>query len=158
MNSDFKNKGIGFFIGIIVALTLISPLSTLAYSKIGQVIGSILYSDIITYIDGKQINSYNINGTTAITVEDLRDYGYEVVWDNDLRTLKAYYGKAPIVSDSVIKIGSTKADVLSIMGNPTSTSKNDTIDMWFYDGSNLTFKNGQVSGWGNYSKNLKVEF
>lgn len=44
-------------------------------------------TDIKTYLNGRLINSYNLNGQTAIVCEDMRDYGYQVIWDEKERTL-----------------------------------------------------------------------
>lgn len=49
--------------------------------------GDLLETDISTYINGCQINSYNVNGYTAIIAEDLTKYGFSVAWNNVARTL-----------------------------------------------------------------------
>ncbi|HIW57155.1 MAG TPA: WG repeat-containing protein [Firmicutes bacterium] len=53
----------------------------------------ILSTDIIAYIDGAPIRSYNIDGYTGVIVEDLRDYGFEVNWNEDTRTLSVSYNQ-----------------------------------------------------------------
>jgi len=53
----------------------------------GQTMGEIRYSDIVTYINGYPIRSYNIDGNTWICVEDLKDYGFIVIWDSSDRIL-----------------------------------------------------------------------
>ena len=50
----------------------------------------VLYSDIKAYISGSLIQSYNIDGDTYIRAEDLVDYGFEVIWNGDERTLDIY--------------------------------------------------------------------
>ena len=57
--------------------------------KNGDITGSYLYTDIIAYIDSLPIRSYNIAGYTAVIVEDLEDYGFDVVWDAEKRALYA---------------------------------------------------------------------
>ena len=57
--------------------------------KNGDITGSYLYTDIIAYIDSLPIRSYNIAGYTAVIVEDLEDYGFDVVWDAEKRALCA---------------------------------------------------------------------
>lgn len=48
---------------------------------IGAVAGSYYHTDIVTYFEGKVIESYNLNGLTVIPATALRDFGYEVIWD-----------------------------------------------------------------------------
>lgn len=69
---------------IIVALLCIGQLS-FAANAIGDEIGDVLYTDIVTKINGVNINSFNINGSTAIYVTELRKLGYDVNWDGDNR-------------------------------------------------------------------------
>lgn len=45
-------------------------------------------SDIKAYIDYTPIRSYNIDGYTYVIAEELRNYGFDVIWNNDERTLK----------------------------------------------------------------------
>lgn len=52
-----------------------------------QIIGSVLSTDIIAYIDKRPIRSYNYANSTYVLAEDLRNYGFEVVWNNQARTL-----------------------------------------------------------------------
>lgn len=54
-----------------------------AYGKAGDY----YYTDIKTYVRDQMINSYNIGGKTVIIAEDLRNYGFNVVWDGTNRTL-----------------------------------------------------------------------
>lgn len=45
-------------------------------------------TDIVAFVDGQTINSYNINGWTGIVTEDLLAYGFYVRWNPDERTLE----------------------------------------------------------------------
>lgn len=46
------------------------------YAGVGDV-KSILYNiDIVTYLDGRQIQGYSLDCKIIICVEDLRNYGY----------------------------------------------------------------------------------
>lgn len=38
---------------------------------IGKIAGDVLYTDIDTYVEGKRINSYNINGYTCVNIEEV---------------------------------------------------------------------------------------
>lgn len=47
----------------------------------------IVYTDIATYINHYPIPSYSYNGNMLVVAEDLRNYGFNVDWNNDTRTL-----------------------------------------------------------------------
>ena len=55
--------------------------------SVGDVIGHVLHTDIVCFIDGHPIRSYNIGGNTWIVAEDLLNYGFEVTWLGDERRL-----------------------------------------------------------------------
>ena len=75
-------------ISLVLAFCLVvSVLSISATAKIGDIIGYAKYTDIAAYINHYPITSYNINDYTAIVVEDLRNYGFDVTWNGDNRTL-----------------------------------------------------------------------
>ena len=62
---------------LILAMAMVfSPVQ----ANIGDVVGHALYTDIVAYVDGQPIRSYNIDGHTAIVVEDLIYHGFVVVW------------------------------------------------------------------------------
>ena len=63
--------------------------------KASNSIGSILSTDITTFIDGMPVVSYNVDGSTVVIVEDLVNYGFKVTWDPDARKLIASAGKLP---------------------------------------------------------------
>lgn len=54
---------------------------------VGEAAGNYYCTDIVATLDGKPIESYNIGGRTCIAAEQLREFGYDVVWDEDARTL-----------------------------------------------------------------------
>lgn len=45
-------------------------------------------SDIKAYIDYTPIKSYNVEGYTYVIAEELRNYGFDVVWSNEERSLR----------------------------------------------------------------------
>ena len=79
--------------------------NAMAYN-IGDVIGTILSTDIVTYVDFMPTVSYNIAGRTAIIAQRLTDFGLDVVFDEATRVL-------------TISKGSGVASTYSV---PTSTS------------------------------------
>ncbi len=56
------------------------PTETGTAAPIGTKLGDVLHTDIKTFINGKEIQSFNINGSTAVYFRDLREFG-TVVWD-----------------------------------------------------------------------------
>ena len=55
-------------------------------------------------------------------------------------------------------VGSSKDEVLQAQGNPTGINKYEAMgeEVWRYDFSTVTFKNGRVSEYSNTSRNLRV--
>ena len=77
---------------ILTAVMLLGTLAmpSFAAHKVGDPIGDVLYTDIVAYIDGHAIRSYNINWNTYIVVEDLLMYGFSVVWNGAEKKLVVY--------------------------------------------------------------------
>lgn len=69
----------------LLSLLICSSLGINARSA--QVVGQALNTDIVAYINHYAIPSYAVNGTSVIIAEDLRNFGFDVTWDNDSRTL-----------------------------------------------------------------------
>ncbi|MCL2407071.1 MAG: CAP domain-containing protein [Defluviitaleaceae bacterium] len=59
----------------------------LAARSVGDIIGDVHNTDIRVFINGAEIRGYNIGGFTYVIAEDLRYYGFNVVWDGTERTL-----------------------------------------------------------------------
>lgn len=53
----------------------------------GNVIGNYYETDIVTYLDGDAITAYNVGGRTYILAEEMADFGYEVIWNENDRSL-----------------------------------------------------------------------
>jgi hypothetical protein len=71
---------------LFLIISLLLGLTSFA-AGIGETVNYALYTDITAYIDGVPIRSYNVDGNTVIIVEDLKDYGFDVEWDNAARHL-----------------------------------------------------------------------
>lgn len=56
--------------------------------KVGTVIDKILSTDIKAFVNDYQIPSMNIDGYTVIVAEDLRNYGFDVIWNPGDRSLR----------------------------------------------------------------------
>lgn len=53
----------------------------------GRIAGKYYETDIITILDERVIEAYNIGGRTFIVAEEMAKHGYNVVWDPDERTI-----------------------------------------------------------------------
>lgn len=52
----------------------------------GTVIGHVYATDVVTYLDGAPIRSFNIGGKMAVLLQDLPPYGFSVRWDPEVST------------------------------------------------------------------------
>ena len=53
----------------------------------GSILGNYYETDIVTYLDAKEITAYNIGGRTYIWAEEMRNFGYVVEWYAEERLL-----------------------------------------------------------------------
>ncbi len=58
-----------------------------ARAAVGDIAETIYTTDILTRVNGRDINSFCVDGETLIAMEDLRDYGFTVTYDDSIRTL-----------------------------------------------------------------------
>lgn len=72
-------KFLSVFVCVLVFSVMFSAQVFASYA--GEPMGWVLYTEIVAYIDGYPIRSYNIDGNTFIVVEDLMEYGFSVTWD-----------------------------------------------------------------------------
>lgn len=56
------------------------------YANNGDISSTLYNTDIITYFDGKQIEGYSLDGRMMICLEDLKNYGYTVEYDDSMLT------------------------------------------------------------------------
>ena len=82
------------FVGVSLALTVMCPFLNVRAAKVGDKIEKVLSTDIVTYIEGVQVPSFNINGRTAVIVENLNAMGlpFDVWYDDATRTLSISEG------------------------------------------------------------------
>lgn len=70
---------------ILTGLALISGAASLSASaSVGDIVGEVAASDIVTYINGHPIPAYSLNGETAVRIADLNDYGFDVSFKNGI--------------------------------------------------------------------------
>jgi hypothetical protein len=87
-----------FFTGFLSLLLLIFGTSPVIASqeRIGETLGYVYYSDIRAYVNGFPIPSFNIGGRTAVALEDLRNYGFDVEWSDGDRTLNVSFADGAV--------------------------------------------------------------
>lgn len=71
----------------LLVMTVSLMATTANAARVGDVVGYAQPTDIVATINGYQLESYNVDGYTYICVEDLRYYGFDVVYDQYSRTL-----------------------------------------------------------------------
>lgn len=72
---------------LIIGLLILMFNTASANAANGDVIQPIYSTDILTYMDGIPIKSYNIGGQTLICLEDLSNYGFSVYYCDEVRCL-----------------------------------------------------------------------
>ena len=74
----------------ILIFAMITP-ATVTLAANGDVVGHIYSTDIRAFINGVEVESYNIGGKTAVVIEDIiaeNSHGY--IYDDNSRTLKFF--------------------------------------------------------------------
>lgn len=72
---------------ILIATTLMSCAVLHALAADAEEPQPIYSTDILTMLDGRPIQGYNIGGRTLIPLDDLGNYGFTVTYDDSVRTL-----------------------------------------------------------------------
>ncbi len=78
-------KGISYLLSAALVLGVLAPAAGAV--KIGDIIGAAYNTDIVSYINHYAIPSYAANGTSVIVAEDLANFGFDVIWDQNSRAL-----------------------------------------------------------------------
>lgn len=82
-----------------VCLMVLSLTGIPVSAKNGDIAGAVYYTDIRAFINGHPIESYNVDGYTAVCAEDLAAYGFCVRWYAESRLLiitpNTEYASAP---------------------------------------------------------------
>lgn len=69
-------------------LTVLLSAILFAIPAYAEKVGVVKSTDIVTFIDGSPIESYNYNDNTYIEAEKLANYGFDVKWNETERTLE----------------------------------------------------------------------
>lgn len=131
------------FIAVLLGVFSISA-SAIA---LGTVIGHTLYTDIVADIDGHPIRSFNVDNHTVVVAEDLRAYGFDVIWhakerwleivrpvkDGEPKTPKVYPDYKPSVPAG--KIGTPAHNILYT--DIVTTIAGDKVESWNINGETV---------------------
>lgn len=78
-------------ISVILSTVMMLMISTSVFAANGDIVGHIYSTDIRAYINGVEVESYNIGGKTAIVIEDIiKENSHEYIYDDSIRTLKFF--------------------------------------------------------------------
>ncbi|MCL2518207.1 MAG: carboxypeptidase regulatory-like domain-containing protein [Oscillospiraceae bacterium] len=79
---------------LLLTFILIISMIPVYGAKVGDKLGDVLNTDIKVYINEIQIMGYNIDGWTYVIAEDLKPYGFTVIWDGVAKSLSITQGPA----------------------------------------------------------------
>ena len=85
----------------------------IAFAQIGDVADTVYTTDILTFVDNKPIKGFAISGKTMIALEDLRNFGFSVSYDDNIRTL--FVTKTHKATESM-NVSVEREDVGNIVG------------------------------------------
>ncbi len=100
-------------ISMLLTLCLLLMVSPIAF---GAVAGQYYYTDIVTYLNGVEIDAINVGGETLISAEDMQYYSFRVQWLPIERELHvnsiphAENGKPPIVKRASGAVGTVRGN------------------------------------------------
>ena len=118
------------------------------------VIGSVLTTDIKAYINGCEVPSYNIDGNIVVVGQDLRSYGFNVVYDNNTRTSYISYdgsGTWTPIAPSIENSQSIGTKVMDVYQSDISVSVNGNKVACYNVGGEMAFRFAELKVFGNYS-------
>jgi hypothetical protein len=74
---------------MLLTVILLTSLLTVSIDarNINDVLGDVLQSDVIAYINGYPMRTFAADGKILVIADDLRDYGFDVVWNDATRSV-----------------------------------------------------------------------
>ncbi len=98
MRNTARKRLLSLALAVLLALSVIAPVIAE-----DTVIDWVLYTNVRAFINGAEISSYNVKGYTAVVVEDLMYYGFDVVWNNNTKTLSASLNPNKKITGAIIE-------------------------------------------------------
>ena len=135
-------------VAICAALTL-----TAAALRAGDVVDYVLSTEIRAYIDGMEIPAYNIGGKLGVVAEDLRGYGFSVIWNGETSTLSISRDAGAPLSPVEVPPLSTEpvgTKILPVLYTEIVTDMDGTVvDSFNIDGRTIVYFS-DLSVYGSY--------
>ncbi|MBO5409359.1 MAG: hypothetical protein J6A61_08210 [Clostridia bacterium] len=102
---------------IVLMAVIMTFVGTTAYAENG-VVGYVYSTDILTFVNRKPIQGFNIGGRTVVIAEDLIGYGFNVEYNDETRSLKidSYFHQGSNNPASI-----TRGEVGQVLGNVYQT-------------------------------------
>jgi len=91
-------------------------------------VGYSKYSNVVTYINHYPIPSWNYKGQTLICVEDLKDYGFEIKWNEYKKTINITRNDSMNISPVV-----TFRPKKSLIGKNQLMLKSTDSSVWYWN-------------------------
>lgn len=142
---------------LVIVFACAFALNAFASDKVGYSV----YTDIIASINDYNIASYNIDGYTAVVAEDLRNYGFDVIWNEGARTLSITRGNSNHVASTYIAPTVSKAQIGKKANDIYSTDiqtyiNNNWVQSYNIGGKTIVrFDDLSVFGAINYNDNRR---
>ena len=116
-------------ISILISIMILPVFSIIpAEAKTGDIIGEALNTDIVAYVNNYALQSYAVNGTSVIVAEDLRNVGFDVIWNDNDRSLKIFKSSMPKFTEMTFsKIGKTGSKFTDILVTDIKVYANDIL-------------------------------
>ncbi len=71
----------------LTAAVCLSCMAGVVHAQVGDKVGEALNTDIVAYVNHYAIPSFAVNGQSVVVAEDLRNFGFDVTWDDASRSL-----------------------------------------------------------------------
>ena len=133
-------------------------------SKAGKNAYPYLETDIVTFVNGIKVKSFNINGNTCVYIDSLAPYG-EVSWNPDIRVINLWIEELPskeyapleeaitlyAADGRTVVVGQSDVEAYKAVGwyeNPFNISKKEYLEKdWVYEVTR--FENDYIDNVGN---------
>lgn len=149
---------------MLISFTVLFPANIFASDfSVGDILGDVLNTNVRTYINGERIPNYNINNRSVIILADLRNYGFDVVFNDETRvsSVTRNYGRefTPIedIADNTERAGTVAfqyvyTDIIAVLNGREVESFNVRGRLAIFFGDLRDFGDFEWDGEANASR------